>query len=97
MNGNTDRTLVACGRSKCGLGSAAGGAELHDLTSLGRHGPRPSCHDGQSCQYIDIDVTITSLLWHDQVTIWFCIVNKVMRDVSENSYIFFYLGIFIQV
>lgn len=56
--GNTDRTLVACGRSKCGLGSVVGVAAVPDLTILGRRDLRRQRLDGQSCQYIDIDVEV---------------------------------------
>lgn len=51
------RTLVECGRSKCGLVSEAEEAAPHDLTSLDRPGPLPLRRGGQSCQYIDIDMT----------------------------------------
>lgn len=51
------RTLVGCGRSKGGLGSAAGLAASRDLTILGRLGPLARRRGDRSCQYIDIDVT----------------------------------------
>lgn len=57
------RTLVVCGRSKCGQGCAAEEAARHGLTNLDRRGPHPRRRGGQSCQYIDIDVIyVTSLL-----------------------------------
>lgn len=66
--GNIDsRTLAGCGRSKCGLDSAVEGAAQHDLTSLGRRGPRPQRRGGQSCQYIVIDIAFTHH-YEDHVT-----------------------------